>query len=116
MNLQNKRPYFRHLVIELESPFNEANSLEWIKEKIGLFIQGLDIKTITSVEHLFKPQGISLIYIISSSHLSVHTWPENNYIHLDLLTCSRNFELNKMDEVIRKVFPEMKYLVSDLVY
>lgn len=38
--------------------------------------------------HKFLPQGISLVLIISASHITVHTWPENQYISIDIFTCA----------------------------
>lgn len=113
---KNKRPYFRHIVIELECSFEQANSLVWIKKTIGILIEKLEIRTLKTMYHLFKPQGISLLYIISSSHLSIHTWPENNYIHIELLTCSKTQKLDKLSVVIEEVFPKLPYKISELNY
>ena len=37
--------------------------------------------------HRFPPNGVSGVVVISESHLSVHTWPEVNYMALDIYTC-----------------------------
>lgn len=116
MGLKRNRPYFRHFVVELECPFKEANSLDWIKTKIASLISKLDIKVFKRVEHLFQPQGISLLYIISSSHMAVHTWPENSYIHIELLTCSRNKKLDNLDFVIKNIFSGSEYKITELIY
>ena len=39
------------------------------------------------VEHVFQPQGYTLLFLLSESHLSVHTFPEKKYISFDLFTC-----------------------------
>lgn len=116
MEIVNNRAYFRHYIIELTVPFKEADSITWTKNNISLFIKGLGIETLESIEHIFKPQGISIVYIISSSHLSVHTWPENNYIHIDLLTCSRNIELENVKNTTKKVFSEYPSQINELKY
>lgn len=116
MDLKDNKPYFRHFVVELECSFKEANSLDWIKTKIASLINNLDIRVLKSVEHLFQPQGIATLYIISSSHMAVHTWPENNYIHIELLTCSRNKKLDDLDLVIKEIFPGSTYKITELIY
>lgn len=116
MNLKDNKPYFRHFVVELECLFKEANSLDWVKTKIASLIDKLDIRVLKNVEHLFQPQGISLLYIISSSHMVIHTWPENNYIHIELLTCSRNKKLDDLDLVIKEIFPSSTYKITELIY
>jgi S-adenosylmethionine decarboxylase len=37
--------------------------------------------------HRFSPNGVSGVVVISESHLSVHTWPEEGYVALDIYTC-----------------------------
>ena len=40
----------------------------------------------------FPPNGVSGVVVISESHLSVHTWPEVNYMALDIYTCGARTE------------------------
>lgn len=35
----------------------------------------------------FEPQGLSCIIFLEESHMSIHTWPENNFACLDVFTC-----------------------------
>lgn len=35
----------------------------------------------------FAPQGVSGVVIISESHLTIHTWPEEKYCSIDVYTC-----------------------------
>jgi S-adenosylmethionine decarboxylase len=37
--------------------------------------------------HQFTPHGVSGTVVIAESHLSVHTWPENGYVAVDIYTC-----------------------------
>lgn len=37
--------------------------------------------------HKFSPQGVSGSVVIAESHLSIHTWPENGYVSVDIYTC-----------------------------
>lgn len=37
--------------------------------------------------HLFAPHGITGVAILAESHLSVHSWPELNYLAIDIFTC-----------------------------
>lgn len=38
--------------------------------------------------HRFDPHGLTGIFLLSASHLSVHTWPEHGYAAIDIFTCS----------------------------
>lgn len=35
----------------------------------------------------FQPNGISGVVIISESHLTIHSWPEEGYCAIDIFTC-----------------------------
>jgi S-adenosylmethionine decarboxylase proenzyme len=37
--------------------------------------------------HQFTPSGMSGMIMISESHVSIHTWPEEGYLALDILSC-----------------------------
>lgn len=39
------------------------------------------------IEHHFQPEGHTFLFLLSESHLSVHTFPEKKYIAFDLYTC-----------------------------
>jgi S-adenosylmethionine decarboxylase len=36
--------------------------------------------------HQFSPTGVSGVILIAESHFSVHTWPENNFVAVDIYT------------------------------
>lgn len=35
----------------------------------------------------FAPQGITGVILLAESHIALHTWPEINYIGIDIFTC-----------------------------
>ena len=37
--------------------------------------------------HKFSPQGVSGAVVIAESHISIHTWPDKDYVALDIFTC-----------------------------
>lgn len=37
--------------------------------------------------HSFEPQGVTVVSLLSESHMTIHTWPENNYAAVDIFTC-----------------------------
>jgi S-adenosylmethionine decarboxylase proenzyme len=40
--------------------------------------------------HKFKPFGVTVIGILAESHISLHTYPEINYVAVDIFTCGAN--------------------------
>ena len=37
--------------------------------------------------HTFNPPGVSGVILIAESHLSVHVWPEYDYVAIDFFSC-----------------------------
>ena len=37
--------------------------------------------------HAFTPQGLTGFVLLAESHLSFHTWPERDYVAVDIFTC-----------------------------
>jgi S-adenosylmethionine decarboxylase len=55
-----------------------------------LFEEALKIAGFEAVDHLayrFPGQGVTLIYILRQSHAALHTWPESNYVSVDVYSC-----------------------------
>ncbi len=107
-----KNIYLNHRVvqlwgIDLEILDNQKKLIKIIDE----IAFELGLKVLNSYLHRFKPQGLSLILIIAESHLAIHTWPEFNYLHIDILSCSKSSDLSKMKQIlIEKLDPKKIYL------
>ena len=41
--------------------------------------------SVGNVFHQFTPFGVTGVFILTESHLSIHTWPEKNFATVDVL-------------------------------
>ena len=72
----------------------------------------LNLTQVSSHSHFFGP-GVSTVIILSESHLSVHTWPELGYMHVDIVTCVKQLTAAGVDSVFRELFqPEFVQTVQ----
>ena len=62
-----------------------------------------NLTVVQKVEHKFHPQGETIVFILAESHFTLHTYPENNYISLDIYICNLNTDLNKIIDEISQV-------------
>jgi len=51
--------------------------------------------------------GISGIVIIAESHIAIHTWPEFNYVSIDVFSC-KNFDVEKTKAILEEKFQPKK--------
>ena len=49
----------------------------------------------------FKPQGVTLLALLSESHASIHTWPEIGYCAIDLYTCGDTTQTHRAAEFLK---------------
>ena len=38
----------------------------------------------------FEPQGVTIVVMLSESHISIHTWPERGDAIIDVFTCGED--------------------------
>lgn len=77
------------------------NEIKSLIKKSGLGIVG-------KCFYKFENAGVTGIFLISESHVSVHTWPEkNNSLNLDIFTC--NVSGNNEDKA-KNLFKDLKKL------
>jgi len=56
---------------------------------------------VLETSHVLFPNGaVTLVLILAESHLSIHTWPEENLIAIDLFSCGSIDGQRVLDELI----------------
>ncbi len=83
------KPYGNQFIAELihcsKGILNDKTGLEQIL-KIGIKQCNIGLKSISS--HQFKPIGVTVVAIVSESHIAIHTYPEARHVSVDIFTCS----------------------------
>jgi hypothetical protein len=85
----------KHLICD----FKNITNTKLLNSKLELKLMCKDLcmennfTILGEVDHEFSPQGCSFIFLLSESHLSVHTFPERDHLAFDLYTC-RQYEDN----------------------
>ena len=95
-------PLIRHF-IALVSTKKTNDSLSFIKELALTIINELKLKVIKEDYYQFKPTGITYCLILSQSHLIIHTYPENQLIHIDLVACEK-IDKKNFKKAVEKFF------------
>lgn len=91
----------KHMIIDLKEIKNDVliHDLDKIKTLLDTICNKYDFSILNKSEHVFEPHGLTILYLLSESHLSVHTFPERKYIAIDLYTC-REYKDNTVYEEI----------------
>jgi len=76
-------------------------------EKLGKnILNNLELKFIKKISHKFEPKGITILFLLSESHLAIHTWPEYGVIHIDLLSCKK-IDRDKVEKKLKMSFKKL---------
>jgi spermidine synthase len=90
-----------HLIVDAflcdESLLNSAERLETALVQLA---EDLKMEVLHTHFHSFQPQGVTGVLVLSTSHMSIHTWPEKGYASLDIYTCGENNPLDEAERVI----------------
>ena len=58
-----------------------------------------DFQILNEVQHIFEPIGCSILFLLSESHLSIHTFPEKNHMSFDIYTCRQYKDNSAYNEI-----------------
>jgi len=86
----NKKYAGKHLICDFKNIQSFDIDIKGICEELCALYH---YEILGEVEHVFQPEGYTFLFLLSESHLSVHTFPEKKYLSFDLYTC-REYEDN----------------------
>lgn len=91
-----------HIMIDVFGcMFEQLEDVEYLTRVFEKLIANMNTNIVAKTYHKFEPQGLSMAFIISASHITIHTWPENNYAGIDIFTCSKSFNKDMLISYIK---------------
>ena len=96
----------KHILFDLKecSPTNLLDDEEYIRETLIEASKIAKIELLKVETHKFEPQGVTGYALLADSHISIHTWPENNVAKCDIFTCSDTSKPKEAIEYMQKRF------------
>jgi len=97
----------KHMIADLYHVRNmeRLESLDAIRLLFDRLCDKYHFHILGKMVHQFEPQGISVLYMLSESHISIHTFPEKQYFALDIYTCreysDNSVYLNMYQEIVK---------------
>ena len=76
----------KHLIIDLYNA-HHLNDIDLMRRAIHDIIKQTNSTLLFENFHHFQPSGITGVACLAESHISVHTWPEDNYAAFDIFVC-----------------------------
>jgi S-adenosylmethionine decarboxylase len=113
VHLKNKKYAGTHLIAE----FWGAKDIEDIKEVKNILIGAAKASGTSALKvstYKFNPQGVTGIVLLAESHISIHSWPEYDYLAIDIFTCGDKARPLKALEYLREKYQPKKVEVQQI--
>ena len=78
----------KHLIADLYGCGKIIDNVDEIKKAAHIAIDYVGAEIVEECVHKFEPIGVTYFAVITTSHFSVHTWPEYGYAAIDIFSCS----------------------------
>jgi spermidine synthase len=89
-----------HLILDFHNVNVDLNDFEFLDSKLREILGKTSVTIEGAVHKIFQPQGITILYLLSESHFSIHTWPESGSCAIDFYHCGERSTINlKIAEV-----------------
>ncbi len=97
-----------HLIIDI-SNINDKSKLMYENDTIIIMdklVKKYNLKVVKKAIHQFEPYGVTGVYVLSESHLSIHTFVEEGKVAMDLYTCSDNRNFDDIVKYIKLLYDD----------
>jgi S-adenosylmethionine decarboxylase len=98
--------------IQCGLPEDILNSASFFRDLSKKAIELCNTSIIKQIEHQFTPQGYTLLMILADSSFSLHSWPEEKFVTIEIFTCTERANpekgLNYFNEVLKPMRFEIK--------
>jgi len=107
--IEEKQVYAgKHIIVDIWQT-NFDNKVTTLKKIMKEAVKIANAKILHIHLHRFgKGQGISGIAVLAESHISVHTWPEREYIAFDIFMCGDTRPEMAAKHLIKLLKPKKK--------
>jgi len=79
----------KHMICDFKGIENLEllNNITKLKTLMRDICKKNDFTILNEIDHQFVPIGCSILFLLSESHLSIHTFPERKHMSFDIYTC-----------------------------
>lgn len=71
----------------LDCDLRQLSNLEGLIQAMDRAVDDSGATVLDKTSYVFPPNGLTLVYLLSESHASLHTYPEHGACFIDLFTC-----------------------------
>ena len=109
VQLYNPNIVGKHILVDIKNISSDKLKLiEDVKPFLDKLVEELKLNVVGECSHQFEKfnshYGATMVYLLSESHLSVHTFVDEGKITLDLFTCDISLDDKNLKNIIGDYF------------
>ncbi len=96
----------RELVVDIEDieNFYVLETISGVKPLMEKIIVNCKLNVVSQCEYQFSPVGATILYLLSESHLTIHTYVNERSCSINLYTCNANTDFAEALDIIYNYF------------
>ena len=95
-----------HILVSLYGiAFSLLDDLTEIGNSFEKAVEACGATVLNRFCHQFNPQGVTIVYALAESHISIHTFPEKGSCAIDVYTCGDMDSMKAMNVLIEHFKP-----------
>jgi S-adenosylmethionine decarboxylase proenzyme len=100
----------KHLICDLKDIENLEllNSIDSLKDLMIEICKKNEFQILDVIDYKFEPIGCTILFLLSESHMSIHTFPEKNHISFDLYTCRQYKDNEQYNNIVRMLLSRLQ--------
>lgn len=89
--MRTKKIKGKHFILDVYGcDYHEIDSATGLEKLMKDAANAAHMEILHVYMHKFQPHGVTGVVVLSTSHISVHTWPEYGYAAFDVFSCSND--------------------------
>ncbi|MCL5734728.1 MAG: adenosylmethionine decarboxylase [Actinobacteria bacterium] len=94
---------------------NYTDDAEVLLKTLQQAANAANAQIVGSTHHQFQPFGSTALLLLAESHMSIHTWPEHDYLAIDVFTCGDQMDPEVAVDYLEKNLGPTKTLITRLM-
>ena len=104
-----------HLIADFLAPQNIIDDPEEIERILFEAAKVANNTPLKVAIHKFPVQGVTGVILLAESHIAIHTWPEHDYISIDIFTCGKKTKPHRALEYLKATFAPRETKVREVI-
>ena len=100
----------KHVLFDLKQCLicSSLNDEEYVKETLIEASKIAKLEVLKVDTHKFEPHGVTGYALLAESHMSIHTWPEDDIARCDLFSCKPSTDYKSVIQYMQNHFHSME--------